>query len=362
MSPIRIVTLLRQEFVRGAGSFFFIFALVVPLLMTLVVNLLFGTLFSGKPRLGVADAGGSQIVALAGELTSLRLRSYPDQDTLLRAVERGAVDLGLSLPEGFDADLAAGEAGDVVAYVWGQSLLQNRALLGTILVQLLRETAGQSSPLEVVTVVLGDEAFAPWRERLLPFIVMITVLIGGIMVPASSLVDEKQKRTLRALTVTPASLGEVLVAKGLTGVVLATLTGVLILVLNGAFGAHPLLLVLVLALGAVMAATFGILLGVLIRDIDTLFATIKGMGILLYAPAIFYLFPTLPQWIGRLFPTYFIVAPVVEISQQGAGWAEVASELLILIVLIGALLLLTALVARRVGRYGSDLAGAPAAA
>ena len=361
MSPARVGTLLRHEFTRGAGSFFFIFALVVPVVMTLLVNLLFGTLFSSKPKLGIADAGRSQIVELAGELTSLRLRSYPDGDALLRAVEAGAVDLGLILPAGFDASLAAGEATEVTAYLWGQSLLQNRALLGTTVIQLLRQVAGQTSPLEVVTTVLGDGTVIPWRERFMPFIVLITVLIGGIMVPSSSLVNEKQRRTLRALTITPAMLGEVLVAKGLTGVLLATATGAMILVLNQAFGAQPLLLLLVLTLGSVMAATFGILLGALIKDINTLFATIKGLGIFLYAPAIFYLFPTLPQWIGRLFPTYFIVGPVVEISQQGAGWAEVAPELLILTALILALLITTVLVVRRISQYSADLAVTPAA-
>ena len=130
MNPVRIGTLLRQEIISGAWSLFFIFALVVPITLTLVVNLLFRTLLSGKPKLGIADAGRSQIAALAGELDSLRLRAYPDADALLRAVEAGAVDLGLILPEGFDASLAAGEATEVTAYLWGQSLLQNRAPAG----------------------------------------------------------------------------------------------------------------------------------------------------------------------------------------------------------------------------------------
>lgn len=362
MNPVRIGTLLRQEVVLGAGGFFFVFALVVPVVLTLVVNLLFGTLFSGKPTLGIADAGSSRLVELAGDMTSLRLRTYSDGDALLRAVENGAVDLGLILPAGFDAALASGEATEVTAYLWGQSLLQNRALLGTTLVGLLRQAAGQTSPLEVVTTILGEGEVFSWQQRLLPFIVLVTVLIGGVMVPASSLVNEKQRRTLRVLTITPATLGEVLIAKGLTGVLLATASGALILALNRAFGAQPLLLLLILALGSVMAATFGILLGALVADINTLFATLKGIGILLYAPAVFFLFPTLPQWIGRLFPTYYLVAPIVEISGQGAGWAEVAPELLILVILIAALLLGTVLVVRRISQYSSDLSVAGAAA
>jgi len=41
----------------------------------------------------------------------------------------------------------------------------------------------------------------------------------------------------------------------------------------------------------------------LVKDINTLFAIIKGLGIFLYAPAIVSLFPELPQWIAKVFPT-----------------------------------------------------------
>lgn len=90
------------------------------------------------------------------------------------------------------------------------------------------------------------------------------------MVPATSLVEEKQKQTLTALTTTPTSLEEVLLAKGLLGVILSLVVGVLILVMNRALGVQPLLLLLVLGLGAAMAAAFGVLLGVYVKDINTL--------------------------------------------------------------------------------------------
>jgi ABC-2 type transport system permease protein len=98
-------------------------------------------------------------------------------------------------------------------------------------------------------------------------------------------------------------------------------------------------LLLFLALGAVMAALFGLLLGALTKDITSLFATVKTVGIFLYAPAIVFLFPSLPQWIGRLFPTYYVIAPVMAITQQGAGLGDVAGDLAVLV----ALLLLTAI-------------------
>ena len=167
------------------------------------------------------------------------------------------------------------------------------------------------------------------------------------MVPATSLVDEKQKRTLSALAITPASLEEIFLSKGLVGVILSTIMGVLILILNQAFGAQTPLLVGMLVLGAVMAATFGIMLGVFAKDVTSLFATTKAIGILLFAPAFVYLFPGIPQWIGRIFPTYYIVQPVVEISQQGGTWSDIALEAFILIGLILVMIGIVGILARR---------------
>ena len=171
------------------------------------------------------------------------------------------------------------------------------------------------------------------------------------MVPATSLVEEKQKRTLRALTITPSSLGEVYFSKGLLGAILSIVMGVLILALNRALGGQIALLLGALAMGAVMSAAFGVLLGAFMKDINTLFATIKGMGLFLYAPAIVYLFPAIPEWIAQIFPTYYLIQPVMEIAQQGAGFAEVAPELAILAGLIVVLIAAIGVVSTRVDQF-----------
>jgi ABC-2 type transport system permease protein len=83
-----------------------------------------------------------------------------------------------------------------------------------------------------------------------------------------------------------------------------------------------------------MSALFGLLLGTLAKDVTTLLGIMKGLVLVLYAPGIIQLFPQIPQWIARLFPTYYMFNPVMKIAQEDAGWAQVQSEVLILIGLI----------------------------
>lgn len=334
MNPRRVGVLLWKELAHGSKSFMFIFAVVVPVVVTLVVRLLLGTIFSDKPRLGITDLGESKVPLLAQDIDSLITREFDNDSELRAAVERGSVDMGLVLPVGFDQQLRENKPVEVNAYLWGESLLKNRIILGSTIVFLLREVSGIEAPVEVVPITVGDGQSLSWEERLFPFVVMITIMMGGTMVPATSLVEEKQKRTLRALVTTSATVGEVYLGKGLAGVLLSVFVGVSVLVMNQAFGLQPGLLMVSVTLSAAFAVTLGLLLGTFTSDINSLFTIIKGLGLLLYAPAIIYLFPQIPEWVGKIFPTYYMLSPIIRISQEGAGLSEVWLELAILTALI----------------------------
>ena len=347
MNLRRVGVLLGKEIVHGSKSFVFIFAVVMPVVLTVAVSLLFGTLFSGKPKLGIVDEGASRMVPMAEALDSLTLRQYSSDAELKQAVGDGAVDLGIVLPAGFDAMVEGRETVSLLAYIWGESLLKNRAILGATIAFLVRDITAAEAPIEISTMTLGDGETVSWNDRLLPLLVLMAVVFSGSLIPASSLVEEKQQRTLMALTSTPTSAGDVFVAKGLLGAALSALMAILVLALNQGFGTRPGLLLLVLSLSAIAAAAFGVLLGVLFKDINTLFAMVKAIGILLYAPAIVYLFPQIPEWIAKVFPTYYMLAPIIDISQHGAGWRDVALEVLVLVGLILLLLGAVAVVTRR---------------
>lgn len=345
MSLRRIGVLLSKDLIKGPKDFIFIYALIGPVAISLVLTLVFGSLFASLPKLGIFDESVSRLPGQIAELDSLTTRAYDSAAALEAAVAGGKVDIGIILPTGFDGRVASGETVEIEAFVWGESLARKRAVLGAVVADETRRLAGREIPIEIVTTTLGDAEEIPWGDRLLPFVVIMAVIMGGTMVPATSLVDEKQKRTLRALAITPTTLWEIFVAKGLMGVALSVFAGVLILTINQAFDAQPLLLLGVLTLGSLLAAAFGVIFGAIVKDITTLMALMKGIGIVLYAPGFIYMFPQIPQWIGRIFPTYYILDPVVKISQRSAGWAEIAPNIYVLVGLIA----VTTLVAFKLG-------------
>jgi ABC-2 type transport system permease protein len=343
MSLRNVGILLGKEFLQGPKGFIFLWAIVLPIVLSLVLSLIFGTLFSEKPKLGIMDEGGSQLTTMLGELDSVVYREYDSITEMKRAVENGTVDMGIVLPDGFDNAVSQGVETELTAYVWGESLAKDRIILAVAIADLVRELAGQEAPVEIESITLGEEEIIPWNDRLLPLIVIMAVFLGGVFLPATSIINEKEKKTIDALVVTPTSIEDIFLAKGLFGVILSIFIGIVVLLLNQAFGSQPLLLVLLLALGAVMAVEIGLICGAFFKDITTLFAVWKSGGILLFGPAIIYMFPQIPQWIGRIFPTYYLLEPIVTISQRGGGWPDIATNIFILtgidIILIGGIIL-----------------------
>ena len=338
----RIGVLLHKELFQGPKNFFFIMAFVMPLIMSFAISLIFGTLFSGQASLGIADEGNSELVVMIEENSSLVSKEYTDAAELKQAVADGAVDGGLVLSSNFDELVLQGEPLEIPIYIYGESLAKNRTIVKTTISNLVRDLSEQETPINVEIVTLGDKESIPWNDRLLPLIVIIAVAYSGLALSGSSLVGEKERKTIDAVVVTPATINEVFVAKGLLSVIIGLITGILILLINQAFGSHPALLIMLLFLGSVMATGIGLLMGALAQNITTVFASMKLLGGLIYAPAIFYFFPGMPQWIGKIFPTYYILQPIVEISQKSAGWSEIAPEVFIL---IGINILIIAIVA-----------------
>lgn len=348
MSIRRVFILLWKELRQGANNFFFIYALAVPVVLTLLVALVFGDLFAATPRLGIYDAAGESTLTealLAHE--SIDVRLYASDAALQEAVERGAVEVGLSLPEGFVQALQNGEQVDFTAYRWGEAGVRNLLLLQSAVGRTVVDTMGVALPVSVNAQQLGSADTQTWGQRLLPLILLMAIMLGGLMIPASSLIEEKQKRTLVALTTTPASLWEVYLAKMLVGFVISALMGAVILLLNDALGNRPALLLLVVAMGAVMSSALGIIMGSVAQNMDAMLGLLKAVGILLFAPGILALFPQAPDWIARVFPTYYMLNPLLEVSQQGAGFGDIAVELGILAAMVGLLLLALTMVVER---------------
>jgi ABC-2 type transport system permease protein len=354
MSLTRTLKVLGKEFRIGPRSPVFLWVLFLPVLFTLVLQVTFGSVFDPEPRLGIVDEGSSTITTAVEGMEGIDLALLDSAEDLKAQVETNDLDAGLVLPAGFDDQVRSGAQPPLEFYVGGESLASNRIILAVTTIDLVRELEGTPPPVDVAVVSLGEEGL-PIDVRLVPFIMMYALVVAAIFLPAVSIADEREKRTLDALIVTPVKLSEVIAAKGILGVILALAMTVFTLILNNALGAEPLALFVVLLFGSILCAEIGLIYGAVAKDTTAVFALIKGTGILLIGPTVFYIWPDWPQWIGKLFPTYWVINPIFEVSLNNGSLGDVWVEL---VVAAGVIALLGVAVVALTKRLGNQLATA----
>jgi len=333
----RTLILFGKELRASAGNFVIVFALVMPIFLSLLVKLIFGEVFSGKPRLGIFDPFESRFTELMLARSNLNTKRYDSLESMIADVELGKIESGYVVPQGFDQALLDGIHIEFTVYTWGETGFKQRLIADTALANVVAEIAKLDQNVQVEVRQLGEVEITDLADQLLPLLILMAMMLGGVMSPAIALIQEKQQHTLIALLVTPASWEEVLAAKALLGFSLGGGSALVTLTINQAFGEHALLLAGIIALGALAAALLGTMLGLLIKDMNSLLATLKAGGLLLMAPGILELVPKAPEWIARIFPTYYMINPILEITQRGAGWGQIRGEVFILLLMLGGL-------------------------
>ena len=352
MSLNRVSLILGKDLRLGPRSPMVLYGLLVPVVLTVLIQVVFGSLFDPQPRLGIVDRGDSEITAALAGADGIELSRLDDEEELRSRLAAHDLDAGLVLSADFDDRVRAGARPPLELFVGGQARAADRIVLAVTALDLIRRVAGSQPPVVVVVTALGSTAL-PIAARLTPLLVMYALMIVGVFLPALSLAEERENGTLTALSVTPARLGEVVAAKGIAGFVLGAVMSLVTLGLNGALQAGALPLTVVLLLASALCAQLGLIYGTVSKDATALYALIKGTGFLMVGPTVFYIFPHWPQWIAKLLPTYWIINPIFEVTQAGAGLVDIWGELA---VAAGIIVILWVPIAALTRRLGGQLA------
>lgn len=307
---------------------YIMFALLGPFIYAALFQFVFG-LWQAKPKVAVYEGSGQAIILEIDEKEAIDLVEADSADDLMKMVEDKEVDIGAVFAGDAKERLAAGEKISVDIYINGESLAKSRAIALATITDAVREASPGAPRIDFEVVKLGEEKALSMMEMFLPFFIIMVILLGAYLLPASFIVDEKEKRTLAALLVTPTTFSEILLAFGMVGVIISLAMGMILLLLTVGI-TQPLLLLIIFVLGSILGAEWGLVLGLLSKDQASLVAYVKAINILIIAPAFFVIFPSWPQWIAKIFPTYYIANPIFRISIYGEGWSELGWQVLAL--------------------------------
>lgn len=301
--------------------------LLGPVVLSFMMARSLGTADIRRPLLVVYDPGQSGLVRVLAGSELIKLEPVASWEEGRQRVIAGRAPALLGVPEDFDRSLE-GDQFPRLDLVVDESYRGQVALIREAVRAALREQAGQEIPADVRVDKVREFTGAP-RKTLLPIWVVFTAL-GALMVTASTLVEEKEKKTLSAILAAPVELWEVLAGKVLAGTLLAALASVLVLALNQGFtSAWPAQLLLV-TLGSAVFAVIGTLVGLSVQSQATANAVLSGLYLLLFVPVALADVSQAMFQVARWLPTYYLQTALNQTILAGAGWAEVGLALQVL--------------------------------
>ncbi len=272
------------------------------------------------------------------------------EEALQQAVLDGDIPAGYAFPDDMLTALRSGQKATVQLYLASDIPPEFKEVYEVILDEFAYTISGQTlSHIETTDIVLGPDmagAQIPPRERMLPLLTVIVLMIECLGL-ASLIAAEAEAGTLSALLVTPLTMGGVFVSKGIFGTLFAFAQAAFLITVTGGLDRQPLLILAALLLGAAMVTGVAFLIGSLGRDL----MSVMGWGmlamIILLLPTFTIILPGLASnWI-RLIPGYYLSDTVYRVINFNAGWADVARNLLMLVVYAAAFMALGVAVLKR---------------
>jgi ABC-2 type transport system permease protein len=290
-------------------------------LIFLMVNLLLSNHTTNILVYNPGKSGIEQIVDHESSNTRVTYVNSPDQVTAAfgpnGSKKDSSYELGLIVPPNFDASLQAGQHPQMTIYINGNNMNNEQSqLLINALNNYTRSAANPQPPATITQATIN-----PPSPTVNPFqdigqIYAVAALLGSLLVGSSLvphlLVEEKERKTLRMLMVSPASFADVIVAKMLVGLVYQFLLALLPVAITGGFGGQVPLLLLFILLGSLFSIAVGLLIGSIVNTTSAAGASGGAMSFLYILP-IFFVGP-LAQLLGsspftqliKILPPYYI--------------------------------------------------------
>ncbi len=294
----------------------------------------------------VYDPGESRLTAElenSDQYQVRRTRSLAEVEQVIGSTGFGlGVEFGLAVPDDFDQVLEDGGQPELDGYVaWANRMKASQ--LKTDFEEQIEELVGQPVRINVEENIV----YPPSDSGLWLLMVTITpvtvILMMGIQLVPALLFEEKQTKTMSALLVSPASIGQVVVGKALAGLFYVMVSAGVVFAINWAGVVHwEVVLLFVLGIG-VFGVGVGLVLGsfferqqdvvgltmlLLVVFIGALFVNMLGLDI----PAVV---QAMLPWVPSVALAEIIRFVFLESTPWVQVWTNLGSVLVISLLLYG---------------------------
>jgi ABC-2 type transport system permease protein len=367
MHPRSVLAIARKDAIDMLLNKSTLGVLITPIILAFVFLFISKLVGGHTTNILIYNPGQSrlvQVVSGAFNPTTVTEASSPTEVTAAfgpnGSKKDSAYDVGLIIPANFERDLRAGDHPQVSLYVSESNIDPRQTLLlQTALTDYARQVANPQPPLALVTATINAPTISDFGAVLgnsYGAIVLLVSFMTGTALMPGLLIEEKERKTLRMLMVTPASFADVILGKLLVALVYQLILSLVVLIIMGSFTGQIALLLLYTLLGACFSLALGLLFGGIFSTASTAGMVVGFVSFIYVIPGLFIgplgsLFGNTPVGQAMKFvPTYYIADGAYNAIQSQGAFSD---HLLNIAVILGSTLVLLAITSWTLRRQAS---------
>lgn len=250
-------------------------------------------------------------------------------------------EFGLVVPANFDSSVRAGNHPQVQVYVNQNNIdIGGSQMLVYTFSDYARSLSNPQSPISVSITSINppvvNNPIQDYTRRYAMSALLYSLTIGISFVPGL-LVEEKEKKTIRMLMVSPASWGDIVAAKLLVGLAYQLIVSAAVMVIVGGFvGQVPLVLFFTL-LGSCFGLVMGLFFGSLLQTNGTVGTFVGLVGVaytlplLVLGPLYIVLQDTAFAQAIKVLPPYYIADGILKAMLNQATWDNILLDIVLIL-------------------------------
>lgn len=263
MSFKGIYTVFRKDLLSAIGDKTILLIVVIPILISVVIPFLMSSADNMTAPIVVYDEGNNtEFIHYLESVSAYNITAVGSPGQLKEALDSGDAAVAMTIPPGFDGNVRDGKR--PLLHVMANPDKVEFMIFTSTYRDVLMNFSGQEFPVNVtmesVSVKSGGASLFS-AQGIIPMVIMLTTVLLGISILPYTLTTEKEKKTLDAILVTPASEKDVIYGKMLFGLFLTMGIALLVLALNGGFTGNVLFTLSFILLGATACIGLGLLIG-----------------------------------------------------------------------------------------------------
>ncbi len=330
----RIRAMVVKDFIESFKNKTVLIVILLPVLASLLFSVVNSNEISKVFNVGVVESESSSFISFIDDINDLKTITYKNEDKGIESLKSGQIEGLIVYEESFTVYLDSSQS---LTYFFLKDNLEN----------LIRVYLNESPDSNIEFVPLNS---AISSLSFLPIWITITITMIGVLIISGGFAEEKENKTLYSIIISPASKFDILLGKGIFGVLFTFITIFIMCLLNGVYliGTINLVkLIIVILVASVSFTSIGLLIG---SFTDTQ-STARSIGTIIYFPL---LFPTLiadlsnfTRVFARFFPTHYLYSTLEKLLIY-QGKVTIAKDLSILFIFAFILSVVTLLNFRKV--------------